>query len=78
MLLKTIIIILFIAMIISLSSGLGFLLKDVGTPSKRTLYALGIRVSIALMLLISLFYGFYTGQLKSQAPWEQVPAYQQE
>lgn len=72
---KLIIVILFVAMLISLTGGLRFLLKDVGSSSKRTLYALGIRAVIAALLLGTLFYGFYSGQLKSGAPWEQPAAY---
>lgn len=68
--LKIIIIVLFIAVLLSLSSALMFLLKDMGSPSKRTLYALGIRVSLAALLLASIFYGLYTGQLQSSAPWD--------
>lgn len=68
--LKILILILFIAVIFSLSSGLVFLLKDMQSPSKRTLYALGIRISCAALLLATIFYGLYTGQLGSAAPWD--------
>lgn len=69
--LKIIIIILFIAVVFSLSSALVFLLKDMGSASKRTLYLLGIRVFLAALLLASIFYGLYTGKLNSSAPWDQ-------
>lgn len=69
--LKITIIILFIAVIASLSSGLVFLLKNYGTSdSKQTLYALGIRITLAALLLICIFYGLYSGQLHSTAPWD--------
>lgn len=69
--LKTIIVILFFAVLVSLSSGLVFLLKDMGdSDSKRTLYALGIRIALAALLLICIFYGLYSGELSSQAPWD--------
>lgn len=68
--LKVIIVILFFAVLGSLSSGLFFLLKDMGSTSKRTLYALGIRISLAGLLLAFIFYGLYTGQLVSSAPWD--------
>ncbi len=71
--LKAVIVILFIAVLLSLSSGLYFLLKDMGSPSKRTLYALGIRVCLAGLLLVFIFYGLSTGQLGSSAPWDQGP-----
>jgi hypothetical protein len=71
-LLKVIIIILLIAVIVSLFSGLIFLFKDSDrTDSKRTLYALGVRITLAALLLATMFYGFYTGELRlgTNAPW---------
>lgn len=68
--LELLIIILFIAVIISLFSSFVFLLKDVDSPSKRALYALGIRVSCATLLLGTIFYGLYSGELGSHAPWD--------
>lgn len=68
--LKIIIIILFIAVLISLGSAFFFLLKDQGSPSRKTLYSLGIRITLAALLMISIFYGLYTGQLGSSAPWD--------
>lgn len=74
MLLKVIIVILFIAVLASLSSGLLFLLKDINVPnSKRTLYALGIRVTLAISLMAVIAYGLHTGQLTSTAPWDHQP-----
>lgn len=67
--LKIVIVILFIAVVASLSSGLVFLLRDMGSPSKRTLYALGVRVGLACLLLFSVWYGFYSGILSNTAPW---------
>ncbi|MCR6653080.1 MAG: DUF2909 domain-containing protein [Cellvibrionaceae bacterium] len=74
MLLKILILILFIAVIISLTSGLIFLLKDMNVPeSKRTLYALGIRLTLAVTLMATIAYGIQTGQLKNKAPWDNLP-----
>jgi len=70
MLLKAIIIILFIAVLISLSSALVFLMKDVGNPRKRTLYALGLRIILATALVGAIAWGIYSGQLTSKAPWD--------
>ncbi|MCO1333048.1 DUF2909 domain-containing protein [Microbulbifer sp. OS29] len=68
--LKIVIAILFLSVLISLSSALFFLLKDIGTTqSKRTLYALGIRIFLAVLLLISIWYGFESGILSKTAPW---------
>jgi hypothetical protein len=68
--LKILIVLLFIGVLISLSSGLVFLLKDIQSPSKRTLYALGIRICLAGLLMMAIFYGLYTGKLGSGAPWD--------
>ncbi|AFU99618.2 twin transmembrane helix small protein [Simiduia agarivorans] len=71
--LKAIIVLLFLAVLASLSSGLVFLLKDIGqTDSRRTLYALGIRVSLAACLLAAIAWGFYSGELASTAPWDRA------
>jgi len=74
MLLKIIIVVLFLLVVASLSRALFYLLKDQNQPKKRVLYALGIRISLAALLLLTIFYGFYTGQLGSHAPWDQGPA----
>lgn len=73
--LKVIIIVLLLGVIASLFSGLVFLFKDSDrSDSKRTLYALGVRISLAAMLLATIFYGFYTGKLRlgTNAPWHQA------
>jgi len=70
MLLKVIIVLLFIGVLISLSSALVFLMKDVGNPRRRTLYALGIRVVLATALIGTIAWGIYSGQLGSEAPWD--------
>jgi Protein of unknown function (DUF2909) len=73
-LLKVIIVVLLIGVILSLFSGLVFLFKDSERQdSKRTLYALGIRITLAAALLLTVFYGLYTGQLRmgANAPWHE-------
>ena len=70
--LKVVIIVLLACVVISLFSGLVFLFKDTEAPdSKRTLYALGIRITFATALLLAVGYGFYTGELRlgTNAPW---------
>lgn len=77
MLLKSIIIILLIGVVASLMSGLFFLFKDSEDPkSRRLLHALGVRVTLAVLLLSTVFYGFYSGQLRmgTNAPWHERPA----
>jgi hypothetical protein len=73
-LIKILIIVLLIGVVLSLFSGLTFLFKDSERQdSKRTLYALGVRIILAVALLLTVFYGFYSGQLQigANAPWHQ-------
>ena len=70
--LKPLIIFLLIGVLISLFSGLLFLFQDVEEKnSKRTLYALGLRITFAGALMVTLVYGVWTGQLRlgTNAPW---------
>jgi hypothetical protein len=68
--LKFIIVLLFIGIIVSLSSAFVFLMKDVGNARKRTLYALGVRIFLAVALVTTITWGIYSGQLGSKAPWD--------
>jgi hypothetical protein len=60
MLIKLFIILMFLLIVGSLFSALAFLYKD-GGDSKRTVKALTIRISLSLILFISLMLGFYLG-----------------
>jgi len=66
--LKTIIVLLLIGILISLVFGFVFFYKDKGR-SKRVLYALGVRVTLAVILISCVFYGLTTGELALNAPW---------
>ncbi len=66
---KFVIVLLFIALVVSLFSGYVFLLKDKGA-SYRTWHSLSVRLVLALLLMGFLIYGVYTGKLGSQAPWD--------
>ena len=71
---KIVIIVLLAGVVLSLFGSLGFLFKDTDRPqSKRALYTLGIRITLAVALLLTVLYGFYSGQLRmgSGAPWHQ-------
>lgn len=69
--LQIIIVVLFFLVVVSLGSGLQFLFKDIeSNKSKRTLYALGIRIVLASLLMVCIFYGLQTGTLHSSAPWD--------
>lgn len=69
MTIKTLIALLLIGLLLSLFSGLIFLLRDQGS-SKRTVWSLGIRLIFAVALMGVVIYGLYTKQLGSNAPWE--------
>ena len=70
MFLKVLIVFLLIGVLVSLFTGLGFLFKDSGTAgSRRTLYALGVRIAFAIALLVAIGYGLATDQLALHAPW---------
>lgn len=73
--LKAIIIILLIAILASLGSSAVFFFKDQG-ENRRTLYALGVRVTLAVLLMICLVYGVLSGQLGLNAPWHNVSGQQ--
>lgn len=68
--LKVLIVLLFVGLLLSLFSSLWYLLTDRGT-TKRTAHLLGVRLTIAVALMMLLMYGLYTGQLGSKAPWDQ-------
>ena len=62
MIIKTLIIILLLAIIISLFSGLVFLVKD-DSQSKRTVNSLTVRVCLAIALIALISIGVQTGAL---------------
>lgn len=68
--LKVIIIILFIFVLLSIFGGAVFLIKDKGNvKSKRTYYALMCRVISVVLLISTISYGLWTGELNLKAPW---------
>lgn len=66
--LKAAIIILLLATLVSLFSGLFFLVKDEGKGT-RVVNALTLRVLLAGLTVALLCWEFYSGQLVSQAHW---------
>ena len=57
---------------VSLGSGLYFLIVDQGKPdSKRTVYSLGFRVTLAVILVILVTMGLITGELGNTVPWDE-------
>ncbi|MDM8189565.1 twin transmembrane helix small protein [Pseudomonas koreensis] len=65
---KAAIVLMLIATVISLFSGLFFLVKD-GSSSHRLVIALSVRVALAVITVGLMAWGFYSGQLVSHAPW---------
>ncbi|WP_137817612.1 twin transmembrane helix small protein [Pseudomonas sp. 2FG] len=66
--LKAAIIFMLLATLVSLFSGLFFLVKDQG-HSSRLVYALTVRVTLAALTLALVAWGFYSGQLVSHVTW---------
>ena len=66
--LKPLITVVVILILLSLASSLFFLFKDQG-KGKRSVYSLGVRVSLAAFLLMLVAYGLYTGELGNTVPW---------
>ncbi|WP_019623190.1 twin transmembrane helix small protein [Amphritea japonica] len=71
--LKTLIVLIFIFIIISLFVGLYFLLQD-QSRSHRTVKSLVLRVSLAIFLLLIILIGVYSGELKLRTPFPVLPA----
>ena len=59
---KTLIIINFILILLSLGSGMFFLAKDGGSKN-RLVASLTVRVTLSITLFILLFVGFYLGEI---------------
>ncbi|MCE4054600.1 twin transmembrane helix small protein [Pseudomonas sp. Au-Pse12] len=66
--LKAAIVLMLIATVVSLFSGLFFLVKD-DSSSKRLVTSLSIRVGLAVITVGLIAWGFFSGQLVSHAPW---------
>ncbi|NWD76216.1 twin transmembrane helix small protein [Pseudomonas gingeri] len=66
--LKAAIVLMLLATVASLFSGLFFLVKD-DASSKRLVHALTVRVGLAVITLALISWGFFSGQLVSSAPW---------
>ena len=67
--LKAAIVLLLLATLVSLFSGLFFLVKDEGRTS-RVVNALTVRVSLTALTVALIAWGFYTGQLVSHVTWQ--------
>ncbi len=69
--LKILIVIFMVALIISLGSGLYFLMIDQGDKEKNRVFtSLGVRLALASGLITVIIYGVATGQLGHRNPWD--------
>ena len=66
--LKLAIVLMLLATVISLFSGLVFLVRDAGQGS-RLVNALTVRVCLTAITLALITWGFYSGQLISHSTW---------
>jgi hypothetical protein len=66
--LKIVIVLLLLATMVSLFSGLFFLVKDEGQGS-RVVNALTVRVILTSITVALIAWGFYSGQLNSSVTW---------
>ena len=74
MYLKVLIVLFMIALVVSLGSGLYFLMMDQGNLQKKRLFtSLGVRLGLASGLLLVIVYGVATGQLGHRNPWDAGP-----
>jgi hypothetical protein len=69
MLFKILVVVLFIANIVALGAALRALLTDQKENTGRTAKYLTIRVVLAVLLILVVAIGLWTGQLGASAPW---------
>ena len=69
--LKVLIVFFMLALVMSLGSGLYFLMADQGNLAKKRLFtSLGIRLALATGLITVIVFGVATGQLGHKNPWD--------
>ncbi|MGM8934507.1 twin transmembrane helix small protein [Pseudomonas neustonica] len=67
--LKVAILVLLAAVVCSLFSGLFFLMKDTDNRSGRLVKALTLRITLTVLLVALIGYGFWSGELRWSTPW---------
>lgn len=73
MLIKVLIVITLLAIVVSLGSGMLFLVKDKG-QGNRTVRALTIRIALSVSLFALLMLGIFTGHIKPHGIYPSAPA----
>lgn len=72
--LKAAIVLLMLALVASLGSGFYFLMVDQGNKERRrTFHSLGVRLIIAVTLMVLIAYGVASGQLGRMNTWDAGP-----
>ena len=72
--LKAAIVVLMLALVASLGSGFYFLMLDQGDKTKRrTFQSLGVRLALAVCLVLVIVFGVATGKLGHRNPWDAGP-----
>lgn len=66
--LKLVILALLLAILVSLFSGLFFLVKDADGQS-RLINALSVRITLTVAVMVLIAYGFWSGQFTWNTPW---------
>lgn len=66
--LKLAILALLLAIVVSLFSGLLFLVKD-NKGSTRVVSALSVRIGLTVAVMLLIAYGFWSGQFVWNTPW---------
>ena len=66
--LKLAILALLLAILVSLFSGLFFLVKDTDGQS-RLVTALSVRITLTVAIMLLIAFGFWSGQLTWHTPW---------
>jgi len=69
---KIIIVLLLLAILVSLSSGMFFLVHDKG-ETNRTVKSLTIRIALSIALFLMLFIGYFTGMIQPHGISPEVP-----
>ena len=75
MLTKILIVLVLLAILGSLASGLIFLIKDNGS-TERTVKALTVRIGLSVFLFLMLMVGIFTGVIKPHGIYPTAPAMQ--
>lgn len=69
MFIKTLVVLLFIGNLLALGTAFVTLMQDQGVESKRTAKWLLVRVSLAALLILTVSFGVWSGDIALSSPW---------